>query len=260
MSRSSSQTTSCVRPIANDGTSSTPSGVGDHPDRLGQDRGSPRPRARARGRRRSTRRGRSRRRSSAVGSRRIGVPGPAEVARADDDPLLAALVLLDAQPDDRRAEDVAGVDERRVDPGRDLDLLAVADGLELGERRARRPWPCRAARRGRCRGAAAGRAAPPRGRSARPARSGRRLGRRRRSSAAPASSLARLAGRRQLERRLVLVGLACGRRPRPCPGGASPSAPRAWRTPRGACPSRAGRASPARSCRPWRGSRRGSRP
>ncbi len=39
-------------------------------------------------------------------------------------------VVLDPQPDDRRAEDVAGVEERRVDPGRDLELLAVADRLE----------------------------------------------------------------------------------------------------------------------------------
>ena len=37
ISRSSSQTTSWVRPIANDGTSRTPFAVGDHPDRLGQD-------------------------------------------------------------------------------------------------------------------------------------------------------------------------------------------------------------------------------
>ena len=43
----------------------------------------------------------------------------------------------DADPDDRRAEDVAGVDERRVDPRRDLDLLVVVDRLELLERLAR---------------------------------------------------------------------------------------------------------------------------
>ena len=63
------------------------------------------------------------------------------------------------------------------------------------------------------------------------------------AASASAASPADLAGRGQVDGRLVLVGLACGRRPRPCPGGASPSAPRAWRTPRGACPSRAGRAS-----------------
>ena len=77
------------------------------------------------------------------------MPGPAEVAGEDDDPLLAAVPLGHAQPDDRRAQDVAGVDERGVDARRDLDLLPVADGPELGERRARRPWPCRAARPGR---------------------------------------------------------------------------------------------------------------
>ncbi len=61
-------------------------------------------------------------------------PGAAEVAGADDDPFLPALPVGDAQPDDRRAEDVPGVDERGVDARRDLDLLAVAERLELGER------------------------------------------------------------------------------------------------------------------------------
>ena len=72
-------------------------GLGDQPDRLGQERMASSS-ARVRGRRRSTRRARSPRRSAAVGSRRIGVPGPAQVAGEDDGPLLAAVGLLDAQP------------------------------------------------------------------------------------------------------------------------------------------------------------------
>jgi hypothetical protein len=58
-------------------------------------------------------------------------PGAAEIAREDEVPFLAAVVIGDAQLDDRRAEDVAGVDEGRVDPWRDLEFLAVAGGAEL---------------------------------------------------------------------------------------------------------------------------------
>ena len=44
--------------------------------------------------------------------------------------------VLDAQPDDRRAQDVAGVDERGVDAGRDLDLVAVVEGLNCARERS----------------------------------------------------------------------------------------------------------------------------
>ena len=94
-------------------------------------------------------------------------PGAAEVAGADDDALLPARCVLHPQPDHRRAEDVPGVEERRVDPRRDLELLAVADGPERTPAIVRRPSRCRAVRRGRFRGAAAGPAARPRGRVAR---------------------------------------------------------------------------------------------
>ena len=42
---------------------------------------------------------------------------------------------LDPEPDDRRAEDVAGVEVGRVDAGRDLALLVVADRVEVLDRR-----------------------------------------------------------------------------------------------------------------------------
>ena len=61
-------------------------------------------------------------------------PGPAEVAREDEAQLGPAVLIGDPQTDDRRAEDVAGVDIRRVDPGRDLDLGVVVDPPERGER------------------------------------------------------------------------------------------------------------------------------
>ena len=47
---------------------------------------------------------------------------------------LLAAAVLDAQPDDRRAEDVAGVEERRLDARRDLALLVVVDRAEVLER------------------------------------------------------------------------------------------------------------------------------
>ena len=58
---------------------------------------------------------------------------PAEVAGEDDRPLLPALGLLDAEPDDRGTQDVPRVHERGVDARRDLDLVAVVEGLELRE-------------------------------------------------------------------------------------------------------------------------------
>ena len=122
-SRSSSQTTSWVRPIANDGTSRTPSASGDEADGLGEDadRLVLRLVLAAAVRRLD---------EDVVGvghDRRVAQDrraGPAEVAGEDD----AALRRrrrgpVDPEPDDRRAEDVAGVDERRVDAGRDLELL-----------------------------------------------------------------------------------------------------------------------------------------
>src|SRR6185369_428869 len=69
-------------------------------------------------------------------------PGPAEVPGEDDRglPLGTAVVAaaaagrLDPKADDRRAEDVAGIEERRVDAGRDLAFLVVADRIEAGDR------------------------------------------------------------------------------------------------------------------------------
>ena len=55
-----------------------------------------------------------------------GRPGTAEVTREDDDPLLATVVILDAQPDHRRPEDVAGVHERGVDARRHLEFEIAA--------------------------------------------------------------------------------------------------------------------------------------
>ena len=99
-------------------------GVGDHPDGLGED---------------ADRLGLRLVLAAAVGRLDEDVVGvghrrriaqdrrarPSEVAGADDDPLLAPVLILDAEPDDRRAEDVAGIDEGGVDPGGDLDLLVV---------------------------------------------------------------------------------------------------------------------------------------
>ena len=63
---------------------------------------------------------------------------PAEVAGEDDRPLRGdrtrALAVLDAEPDDRRAQDVAGIEERREHPGRHLALLVVGDRAEPIER------------------------------------------------------------------------------------------------------------------------------
>jgi hypothetical protein len=55
---------------------------------------------------------------------------PAEVAREHDEALLGVVRLLHAQPDDRRAEDVAGIDERCMDTRCDLQLGAVVERLE----------------------------------------------------------------------------------------------------------------------------------
>ena len=133
MSRSSSQTTSCVRPIANDGTSSTPPASCDHPHGLGEEADGLALglvfAAAVRGLDEDVVRGVERR--GVAQDRR---PGAAEVAGADDDPLLPARRVRHPQADDRRAEDVPGVEERRVDPRRDLELLAVADGPERRER------------------------------------------------------------------------------------------------------------------------------
>ena len=106
--------------------------VGDHPDRLGQD---------------PDRLGLRLVHAPAVGRLDEDVVGvvhrrrvaqdrrarPAEVARADDDPLLGAIRIGHAEADDRRAEDVPGVLERGEDARRDLDLLAVAERPELGD-------------------------------------------------------------------------------------------------------------------------------
>ena len=98
--------------------------------------GWPRPRGRARGRRRSIRRGRSPRRPSASGRAgsacRAGRGRPRRRSTRSGPPSCS----VTRTPDDRRAEDVAGVDERGMDARRDLDLLAVAERLELDERRA----------------------------------------------------------------------------------------------------------------------------
>ena len=63
--------------------------------------------------------------------------GPAEIAGEHDTQLGAALAVGDAQADDRRAQDVAGVHERRVNPGRHLHLVVIADPTEAVERGAR---------------------------------------------------------------------------------------------------------------------------
>ena len=58
------------------------------------------------------------------------MPGRPRSPEKTIDPFLAALGLLDAEPDDRGTQDVAGIDECGVDAGRDLDLLAVVQSLE----------------------------------------------------------------------------------------------------------------------------------
>ena len=136
-------------------------------------RGSTRPRARARGRRRSTRSGRSRRRSRPSG-RAGSACRSGRGRRRRRDPLAGPPVPLgDPQPDDRRAEDVAGIDEGRVDARRDLDLGVVVDrpGTRPATPAASRRR--RAARRGRCRGRRLGSQAAPRGRVGHRRRSGR---------------------------------------------------------------------------------------
>ena len=85
-------------------------------------------------------------------------PRSAEVAGADDDPLIAA--VLDPQPDDRRAEDVAGVEERRPDTGRDLALLVVVDRAEVLDRPLGILDRVQRQRRDRCRSPAAGSGGP----------------------------------------------------------------------------------------------------
>src|SRR5207253_1160439 len=60
-----------------------------------------------------------------------------EVAGEHDADLGSALAVGYAEPDDRRAENVARVDERRVDPRRDIDLLAIVDAPKRSERRPR---------------------------------------------------------------------------------------------------------------------------
>ena len=57
---------------------------------------------------------------------------PAQVA-GEGQPALAA-GAVDAQADHRRAEQVAGVDERRLDAAADLERRAVGDGLQPQER------------------------------------------------------------------------------------------------------------------------------
>ena len=165
---------------------------------------------------------------------------------------------VDAQPDDRRAQDVAGVDERGVDARRDLDLLAVVGPAGTAAAAARRPSPCRAARRGRSSRCGGWRAELGLGiASAR-----RALDRRRASVVARGSpSRGRLGARRaspprQVDRRLVRV--------RSFRSSASTSSGMAA-LPAGLAlgellvePARVeqDQASPARSCRPWHGSGR----
>ena len=95
-SRSSSHTISWVRPIANDGMSSTPFACARRRGRPRRAWRSPRPRPRAPGRRRSTRRativGLA---STAVGSRRIGVPGRPRSPENDDHRVAAAVGRLE---------------------------------------------------------------------------------------------------------------------------------------------------------------------
>ena len=133
-------------------------------------RGSPRPRARARVRRRSTRRGRSRHRSSTVGSRRIGVPGR---------PRSPEKTMIRSSPPSRSETRSRMIADPRMwpastnvawTPGATSTSSSVAERPELGERPRRPPRPCRAAHRGRSRGAAAGRGGRPPGRAARRSR------------------------------------------------------------------------------------------
>ena len=73
---------------------------------------------------------RSRDRGGVADDRRAGT---ADVAAEDDDPLLVP--IHDADADDRRAQDVAGVEIRRGDARRDLHFGAVVDAVEEPERR-----------------------------------------------------------------------------------------------------------------------------
>ena len=198
--------------------------------------------------------------------------GPAEVAGADDDPLLAAVAILDDEPDDRRAQDVAGIEERRLDARRDLALLVVVDRPEVLERplrvldRVQRRVEVDLERRRLSTQVLLGIARPgaggagfglDAGRDVLAGLRGDGLGQRPqgvRRSLAGAHRRSRprppLRSRppRQGRPRPGTSPPPCGRRPRPRRDGASPSAPRAWRTPRGGAPSRAGRASRARRC------------
>ena len=60
--------------------------------------------------------------------------GPTEIAREDERSLFATGFVSHSQADDRRAEDVAGVQVGGVDAGRDLDLLLVVERPEMRER------------------------------------------------------------------------------------------------------------------------------
>ncbi len=60
--------------------------------------------------------------------------GLAEVAGEDEPELRATLPICDAQSDDRRTEDVAGIDIGRVNAWRNLDLRVVVDPPEGSER------------------------------------------------------------------------------------------------------------------------------
>ena len=262
-------------------------GIGDHLDRLGQDPdglGFGIVLAAAVGRfdEHVVRLGHRRRVAQDRGAR------PAEVAREDDHAFRAAFLLRDAHTDDRRAEDMAGIDERGMDARRDLDLLAVAERLELDEGgfgvlggvqrrvqvdlelrglrsqlglRVARPGRRRGRRggRGRCRRRDRGRRGGPRSSRGRVAMgvAASAVGEVPRSMPPARARRSRRRGPARAPPRTRPPG--GGRRRRPCRGGASPSVRLVSRTPRGACPSRAGRASPARSCRPSRGSVRGSR-
>ena len=240
-------------------------GVGDHPDRLGQD-----PDGLGFGVVLAATVGRFDEHVIRVGHRRRIAQDrgarPAEVAREDDHAFRAAFLLGDAHTDDGRAEDVPGVDERGMDARRDLDLLAIAERLELDEGAFGVLGGVQAARPGRSRAAAVALAARPPGRAARStARSApgprsssgprRAPGPRSMSPARPRRSRPPGPGRAPPRTRPP----GDGRRRPPCRGDASPSGRPVSRTPRAACPSPAGRASPARSCRPSRGSVRGSR-
>ena len=234
--RPSAHTISWVRPMANDGMSSTPFSRGDLVHDVGERvEGLP-------GRLVLP---------AAVGGlaqddvglgdgRRVADdrrPGPAEVAGEHDDRVAPAAGPREPHPHDRRAQDVAGVGERDVDALRGLVLRAVRDRAGTSRASGRRRPPCTAGRPG-------ARRPPDRPPAAAPRGPGRPAPRR------PRGQLD--AGLVELLRASRCVG---GR-----PVGVAPSlgGSPAWRTPPGAWPSPAARAGRARRSPPCTRSGRGS--